>query len=525
MKMDIEKVIEDSKIFGIKEDFNKFICSKHMKRILNDRTVFFDLWYHCMNQLLMMDEKGVSDDITSNNYRTKYNSSNIRKKLEAIKPSLNSWIRFTQKNPDLRTLDLIFISRDRFVKINNGNEWITSDYLFFSIIEKLKETNPNLKMGMICTSIPPRDINIDTYNVYQYIKPRDIIKALYFSSKKKTQWIHFRNKIKKNKTQNSAMLYQLNLFFSLKMLFPRYLVDYSYNRLFSTLNPSIVISNDDSMQLKPHTTNKSLKFITIQSAIMSPMNELYRRLFISEFGDESVKSDYFVCTGEYFRELKKDSCVSKNTVVMGQPRYDILNKAAEIYDKSKIIRDFGLDPNKKIILWTTQTHGLSYEENINNINSMYKAMSTITDAQLVIKLHPGEDQKASLYTQNKDYKPVILGRDADVHALLYACDIMITKNSTTALEAALLDKPVIILNLSNEPDRLDYVNEGIAIGVYDSESLGSAIDQALNDNHLRNQLNEGREKYIEKYLYKNDGKATERVVNLIESLIPEDLKN
>ena len=383
-------------------------------------------------------------------------------------------------------------------------------------------------MGLICNSKPPKNININGYNVYEYRKPIDFLKALIFASKINIQWVLNRNKIYNSNScncQNNPLLFRTDLFFSLKTLFVKYLNDAAYYRLFEKLNPHIIVANDDLMQLKPRTKNENLKFVTIQSAIISQTNELYRRLFISKFGDESVKSDYFICTGEYFKALKEYSCVSKNTVVMGQPRYDILNKASEIYDQSKIIRDFGLDPDKKILLWTTQTHGLSYEENINNINSMYKAMSTITDAQLVIKLHPGEDQKASLYTQNKDYKPVILGRDADVHALLYACDIMITKNSTTALEAALLDKPVIILNLSNEPDRLDYVNEGIAIGVYDSESLGSAIDQALNDNHLRNQLNEGREKYIEKYLYKNDGKATERVVNLIESLIPEDLKN
>ena len=48
---------------------------------------------------------------------------------------------------------------------------------------------------------------------------------------------------------------------------------------------------------------------------------------------------------------------------------------------------------------------------------------------------------------------------------------MLTKDSTTAMEAIALNKPVIVLNLGGEPDVVDYVEHCVALGVYKEEDL------------------------------------------------------
>jgi UDP-N-acetylglucosamine 2-epimerase len=93
---------------------------------------------------------------------------------------------------------------------------------------------------------------------------------------------------------------------------------------------------------------------------------------------------------------------------------------------------------------------------------------------------------------------------------------MITRHSTTATEAVALNKPVIILNLSGEPDPMGYVKEGVALGVYKGKDLKPAIEKLLKDD---SGLAKNRERYIEKYLYKVDGKASERVVGVICEMI------
>jgi glycosyltransferase involved in cell wall biosynthesis len=91
-----------------------------------------------------------------------------------------------------------------------------------------------------------------------------------------------------------------------------------------------------------------------------------------------------------------------------------------------------------------------------------------------------------------------------------------------AMEAVALNKPVIILNLSGEPDVVDYVEQGVALGVYKEGELKPTIEKLLKDD---SELAKNRKKYIEKYLYKIDGKATERVVKLIEEMIKNGRKN
>jgi len=116
---------------------------------------------------------------------------------------------------------------------------------------------------------------------------------------------------------------------------------------------------------------------------------------------------------------------------------------------------------------------------------------------------------------------VVTPKSSDTYEQLFVCDLMTTQASTTAMEAVALKKPVVILNLSGEPDIVEYVKEGVALGVYKEEDLEPAIVGLLKDD---SELARNREKYIEKYLYKIDGKATERVVGVIEGMIKEGRK-
>jgi hypothetical protein len=59
------------------------------------------------------------------------------------------------------------------------------------------------------------------------------------------------------------------------------------------------------------------------------------------------------------------------------------------------------------------------------------------------------------------------------------------------------------------------VNDGVAIGVYDKDQLVPAIRMLLTDDSV---LAIHRDTYIKKYLYKIDGKATERVVGVIQEM-------
>jgi len=234
--------------------------------------------------------------------------------------------------------------------------------------------------------------------------------------------------------------------------------------------------------------------------------------------------DKMAVYGNYYKDiLTKVSAYPENSVIVtGQPRYDFLYHVDNIYSKNAFFKKYKINPEHKVILWTTQCHGISNEENVKNFETVFRTMQNLKDVILVIKQHPNEGKR---YTKMiKDYldrykiDAVITPKNSDTYEQLFVCDLMITRHSTTAMEAVALKKPVVILNLSGEPDLVEYVEEGVALGVYKEEDLEPTIEKLLEDD---SELTKNRERYIEKYLYKVDGKATGRTVKLIEEMINE----
>ncbi len=231
-------------------------------------------------------------------------------------------------------------------------------------------------------------------------------------------------------------------------------------------------------------------------------------------------SDLTAVDGPYHRELLTavSAYPPETVVVTGQPRYDLLASAKDWYEREAILKGLHADPTKRIVLWATQTHGLAAKENERNVRAVYGAMADLENAQLVIKLHPGEDQGAPLYRRERGQTPVIVDGRGDTIALLYAADVLITRHSTVATEATALDRPVVILNLSGESDPVDYVEDGVAVGVYRREDLSVALRRLLEDD---SHLAQNRERFIARYLYRVDGKATERVVRVVDRMIEQ----
>ena len=273
---------------------------------------------------------------------------------------------------------------------------------------------------------------------------------------------------------------------------------------------------------------KGVPTLEIQHGVIHPYHPAYIHAKDEIASDGSVKSPYCpipditAVYGPYHKTLLTEVSVypEDSVVVTGQPRYDFLSDADKFYSKEKFLSDYKINPNHKIILWTTQCHGLCDEENVKNFEAVFDTMQNLKDITLVIKQHPWEGKRyikmIQKYLNSYKMNAIITPKDSDTYEQLFVCDLMITRHSTTAMEAVALSKPVIILNLSGEPDPVEYVKEGVALGVYDEKDLNATIDKLLKDD---SELAKNRNEYIEKYLYKIDGKATERVVNLIEKMI------
>jgi len=204
-------------------------------------------------------------------------------------------------------------------------------------------------------------------------------------------------------------------------------------------------------------------------------------------------------------------------IVTGSTRYDhIINMRNEL-NSTKIYTQLDLNPGKKLIVYTSQPIGKM--ENDRILLSILKSMTNFPNMQLVIKMHPSERLVNKELLAKFDLERVTIIKTIDIYELLSSCDVMITSFSTTALEAMILEKPVITINLSGLPDKIPYSKSGAAIGVYDEQELLPAIESILYDENVRKELSIKRNKFVYEQTYKQDGNASKRVVKLIDQMI------
>ncbi len=290
----------------------------------------------------------------------------------------------------------------------------------------------------------------------------------------------------------------------------------------------IVIENEYSVferALVVAAKKKNIPCIAIQHGIIHELHKGYMYQAGEISLDLSTRAPFVPTTdvtavyGQYHKDLltKVSSYPEDSVVVTGQPRYDRMTSLDRESTRSKLIEGWNLDPSKKVVLWTTQCHGISDSENKLNFHAVFESMSLVEDVQLIIKQHPGEPKRYDTMIREhlKGYSidAHIVAKDADTLGLLVVSDLVLLLNSTTGIEAVALQKPLIVMNLGGQPDVVNYVQEGVACGVYRAEDLRSVIEQLLHDDTC---LARNREEFIRKYLYRVDGKATERVVALIE---------
>ena len=266
----------------------------------------------------------------------------------------------------------------------------------------------------------------------------------------------------------------------------------------------------------------SIPTLAIQHGNIGPVHEgyMYPKNSISTSG--SIKSPYCpipdktAVYGQFYYDIltKMSAYPPSNVVVTGQPRYDKLVMANRIFTREQFCAKSGLDAHRKIVLVATQ--GWSMREIFMRI--VLGALKKIPEVQIVIKPHPREN--SDVYRRAVDeqnVKAVILPRSSDIVEALYACDLLVAAFSTVITEALILGKPAVTLNLMTE-DPAPYYKEA-TLRVNTEQDLASAIKKALYDGKTREKLKKAGRKFAFNHTYKQDGKATQRVIKLIEQML------
>jgi CDP-glycerol glycerophosphotransferase (TagB/SpsB family) len=149
-----------------------------------------------------------------------------------------------------------------------------------------------------------------------------------------------------------------------------------------------------------------------------------------------------------------------------------------------------------------------------------QALNSLADLQIVVKPHPGES--AEWYRQqiaSNKLHSIVLPPRYDTNEAIFACDLFVTVTSTSILEALILGKKVLVVNLTNLPEPLPWVEEGVVTGVYQKTALVSTVKKILTDSGDQPLQEKRRIEFLQKHVFKTNGKATERVAKVINQLI------
>ena len=210
----------------------------------------------------------------------------------------------------------------------------------------------------------------------------------------------------------------------------------------------------------------------------------------------------------------------ESVAITGCTRYDYLEQVKEIFTKERFCQKYNLDLKKKIVLIAGQallSPMYKWDEMEKQVLGVLKKMS---DIEIVIKPHPNDSiDHYTKVLQNEKVNAKIIPKNSDIYEAIFSSDLLITVNSTTVSEAVILNKPVVIVNLTSEPNFLPWVEEKVALGAYNLNEIESAIQKSLFDKNVLRMMASAREKFVEDHAFKLDGKSTDRVVNVIKEMV------
>jgi UDP-N-acetylglucosamine 2-epimerase len=207
--------------------------------------------------------------------------------------------------------------------------------------------------------------------------------------------------------------------------------------------------------------------------------------------------------------------------VTGSPKFDALIAAARRWDRDSLRRELGIAPDEKLLVVASRYRPI--RETHASIGTAFGGLVAAVEAsagvRMIVKPHPAEpvaEYQADLAGARRS-RLSLPGQE--LLGLLHAADALVTVESLSAVEALVLDRPVLILNA---PTNLrEMVERGVALAVDEGEDPAAAVEALLFDEPTRRRLDEARSRYLEDVARGVDGGATRRIVSLLRRTAEE----
>ena len=288
------------------------------------------------------------------------------------------------------------------------------------------------------------------------------------------------------------------------------------DRALAIWNPRVVLLADESMGvnvvLRTLARKRGARTLHVQHGA-----------FTEHAKDRPTELDICTVGGEATRRaLIEIGSDPERVVATGLPQFDPLADADALRE-FPIRTSFGLPDDKPLVVYTMLSgQGVaSREDVVAAIREALRAAETLRDTcSFLFKRHPADrDDLLRSMGVDPDSAGISVTLDAPLHPILAAADVVVTQMSVTGIEALMLGKPLIIVSSPGSFDTIPYAEYGAALKVSGEGDLAPAILRVMQDENTREHLAAGRDRFVLDYAFKNDGHATERIVEQVYRLL------
>ena len=254
--------------------------------------------------------------------------------------------------------------------------------------------------------------------------------------------------------------------------------------------------------------------VAVQHGIVYPKYYSYRH---GPGEEDCPRPDRTAVFGESARRLLVDmgGYDPRSLVVTGSPKFDELVASARSRDRRKVRSRLGVDDGLALVVIASRYRGIrSTHPAIGPaLPALVRALLALDDVVAIVKPHPAEPASAYEGELGSGGRIRIADPGSDLLDLLLAADALVTVESLSAVEALVLGRPVLILQMPTNLRAL--VEEGVALGVPAGEDPAPLLRRLLFDPATREGLEAARRRYLTEVAAGVDGAATRRIVALI----------
>lgn len=294
------------------------------------------------------------------------------------------------------------------------------------------------------------------------------------------------------------------------------------------IKPSLIIST-------PGIAPSERIIFEIANILNIPTVDIQHGLMGDKRGREIVHSRYILVWGKATKEkLVEWGNDKQNIFITGNPSFDEIAKRKNFVNRERLCSMFDLDYNKGIFVLAT---GVYHADPLPFFSSMWtrdegeivfrvilKALEEFPQKQLVVKVHPMENEQGYInimYEFPHLANHVHIVKKTNLYSLLKESELLLTVGSTVDVQAMFFNKPIIVINLTNNtvPLFIPSSRYGASVEIHKEDELVPSVKSILFNESVKQRMREGQDKFICDFVGKLDGRNCKRVSNTVRQII------